>query len=435
MKILVTGQTTLHWGRMEFGNIGNYYITEPFFAELREQFPDAIIRTTFQLSKKFVKKYFLEILPMEIYYDFNRLDNLQTAQMELFQAEQISSGVSCEVRSDYVQNVVWCDLFIDLSGDLWGDNADFLGKDRFEVGLIKDRIAQILKKKTAMLAGSPGPFSRKKIYEFLKTVYEGFDLVTNREEISTLLLQELDISCKNTIHYPCPSFLYSSDKNYEADCVLVNSSLRNDNRPIVGFIVCGWNFENPPFDRWPRDESEYNNFVNFIDEFTKRNGVKICLLSHSNGFPIPPKKFELLHGRDYPIIKQLQTILLEKGIECFSLDGVYYPDVTKAIIAKFDMLISGRVHGAVAALSQGVPTVIIDYGHEPKAHKLRGFAKVVGQEEYIVNPANVEEMIKKAQQCWDDRLNIHEELINCMPFIREKAKANFSILKNILNED
>ena len=32
-----------------------------------------------------------------------------------------------------------------------------------------------------------------------------------------------------------------------------------------------------------------------------------------------------------------------------------------------------RIHGAVAALSQSVPTVIIDYGHEPKAHKLIGF--------------------------------------------------------------
>lgn len=30
MKVFVIGQCTLHWGRMEFGNIGNYYIVEPF---------------------------------------------------------------------------------------------------------------------------------------------------------------------------------------------------------------------------------------------------------------------------------------------------------------------------------------------------------------------------------------------------------------------
>ena len=30
MNILVIGQTTMQIGRMEFGNIGNYYIIEPF---------------------------------------------------------------------------------------------------------------------------------------------------------------------------------------------------------------------------------------------------------------------------------------------------------------------------------------------------------------------------------------------------------------------
>lgn len=28
--IFVIGQCSLHWGRMEFGNIGNYYVIEPF---------------------------------------------------------------------------------------------------------------------------------------------------------------------------------------------------------------------------------------------------------------------------------------------------------------------------------------------------------------------------------------------------------------------
>ena len=38
MKILLTGQCTLHWGRMEYGNIGNYYIFEPLLAYLNEKF-------------------------------------------------------------------------------------------------------------------------------------------------------------------------------------------------------------------------------------------------------------------------------------------------------------------------------------------------------------------------------------------------------------
>lgn len=45
-RILIIGQCTLHWGRMEFGNIGNFYIIEPFFEELRRVFPSAQIATT-----------------------------------------------------------------------------------------------------------------------------------------------------------------------------------------------------------------------------------------------------------------------------------------------------------------------------------------------------------------------------------------------------
>ena len=45
--IFVIGQCTLHWGRMEFGNIGNYYVTEPFFRELHRVFPEAHIKNNF----------------------------------------------------------------------------------------------------------------------------------------------------------------------------------------------------------------------------------------------------------------------------------------------------------------------------------------------------------------------------------------------------
>ena len=56
MRILVTGLTTLHWGRLEYGNIGNYYIIVPLFRKLHAYFPDAEIRTTLQLTDEFVEK-------------------------------------------------------------------------------------------------------------------------------------------------------------------------------------------------------------------------------------------------------------------------------------------------------------------------------------------------------------------------------------------
>ncbi len=160
-------------------------------------------------------------------------------------------------------------------------------------------------------------------------------------------------------------------------------------------------------------------------------------MSHSNGFPIPPAKFELIHGRDYPIIKQLQKVIKERGIakEVFALDGVYDAWTTKAIISKFDMLVSGRVHAAVAGFSQYVPTVVIDYGHEPKAHKLFGFATVVGQERYVSDPAKESDLINKIKDCWDNRDLIKQALQEKIPVVKEKSRKNFRLIKQLVSKE
>ena len=55
-KILVTGLCTLHWGRLQYGNVGNYYIVEPLFRLLHSFFPDYEVVTTFQMDDEFIKR-------------------------------------------------------------------------------------------------------------------------------------------------------------------------------------------------------------------------------------------------------------------------------------------------------------------------------------------------------------------------------------------
>ena len=57
MKILLTGQCSLHWGRMEYGNIGNYYIFESILIYLNQYFPNCKIYTTFQCSEELCEKF------------------------------------------------------------------------------------------------------------------------------------------------------------------------------------------------------------------------------------------------------------------------------------------------------------------------------------------------------------------------------------------
>ncbi len=435
LNILVMGQCTLHWGRMEFGNIGNYYIIEPFFRELHRCFPNADIRTTMQLSERFCEQEKVIALPMALYYAW-RENELELVRHELHISETIKNTGVCEDTSPYIDAVKSADLVIDFSGDIWGDNANFLGEDRFEVGLLKDQVAQNFGKPTAMLAGSPGPFSNSETLDLAKKIYAQFDLVTNRESSSTNLLAEQGFDTSKTVSLACPAFLFEPEKFSNIKDLLQRWGLLPEQRkkPVVGFILCGWNFEKGPFDLWPRDDGDYINFAKSIEFISEKLGAQVCLMSHSNGFDIPPASFRLKHGRDYPIAKQLQAFVEYRGIakDVICLDGIYNPWQTKSIVGTFDMLVSGRVHGAVAGLSQFVPTVIIDYGYEPKAHKLIGFATVAGVPEYVANPTNGNELNERIESCWNRRQEIRVFLDRRIPEVKDMARKNFSRLRGII---
>ena len=113
------------------------------------------------------------------------------------------------------------------------------------------------------------------------------------------------------------------------------------------------------------------------------------------------------------------------------MDGLYDPKITKGIIANFDMLISGRVHAAVAGLSQNIPTVIIDYGHEPKAHKLQGFARVASVEQYVANPSDKNDLIRVVDNCWGNINFLSSKLAERNLYIKDLIRKNFDLLKEI----
>nr|WP_205596477.1 polysaccharide pyruvyl transferase family protein [Wenzhouxiangella sp. XN201] len=419
---------------MEFGNIGNYYIIEPFFRELKRTFPTASVKTTLQMSKRFCIAEQITVLPMELYFGWTETD-LQIARREASIANKYHQTGHIEDTTPYLEALHWADMVIDFSGDIWGDNANLISPDRFEVGLLKDQTAQLMNKKTAMLAGSPGPFGDEKLKNLAKRVYASFDLVTNREPLSTKLLHDEGFDCSRTRTTACPAFIFNPAKKDKVEKIVKGLQNTNDDNqaPIVGFTICGWNFEEGPFDKWPRQDEDYQTFVESIEHLDAVLGAKVCLFSHSNGFDPPPSTFELKHGRDYPIIKTLQKILRRRGIakNVITLDGIYSAWDTKAIIGSMDMLVSGRVHAAVAAISQHVPTVIIDYGHEPKAHKLRGFAMVAGVEDYLADPSSPNDIKTKIQDCWRNVIEYREFLEFHIPAVKKQAELNFELLKRL----
>lgn len=432
MRILVTGLCTLHWGRLQFGNIGNYYIIEPLFRELHRVFPQSEITTTFQMTEEFIANEKIEVLPMEWYYAWRE------DEIELAQQEYEAMLEDREINTPYIDYVKKCDLIINVSGDMWGDNAEHVGHGRFLVDLYKMGIAQMLGKKTVLFGGTPGPFSEESTKRFATEIFNRFDLVVNREPVSSKNLQDWGFCVDKVKDFACPAFLYQPVLTEEEGTEIKKLFQEiKPERPLVGFTIGGFNMPVGPYDIWPREEWQYTNFAEAVEYIVNDLQAQVILISHTNGFHLPPN-FELINGRDYPILNQLYEIVKKRG-NIKNLDYVtcihkpYLPKMIKSIIGKFDFMITGRVHASVAAISQCVPTVFITYEKSfIPSTKMYGFASLSGVGELVSEPGNKEELLNKIAYGFQNRVEIKKRLEQRIPEVKQLAKDAFDEMECLL---
>lgn len=433
MRAFLTGLCTLHWGRMEYGNVGNYYIIEPFVRQLHRVFPDLELYTTFQMSDDFCRRENVTCVPMEEYYNWEAQD-LPKAFEEYGSAVYFSKTGELKLKTPYIEQVLASDLVIDLSGDMWGDNADLAGKNRFLVALLKDKTAQLLGKKTVMLAGSPGPFDilTEQERNFVKDVYEKFDYVTNREPISTQYLSRLGFDLSHTRDSFCPAFIFEKRPAAEIERKVEKFASGN---PVLGVSICGFNFIEGNFNTWPRKDEEYEKFALLIEKSVREQNAKVLLLSHNNGFVRTPE-FQLQQGRDYFIMQQLYKVLIARGVisqeNILLIEAPLLPWEVKTVIGLCDVYISGRAHGAVAALSQNVPCLLIDYQNGPSPLKLRGFATDEKMERYVVKIEKIETAYMLLSELWTKREELKEKLSDQNIKISSEIQHAFDELRKVM---
>lgn len=262
-SILVTGLCTLHWGRLQYGNIGNYYIVEPLFRQLHKHFPDYKIVTTFQMDEQFIRKEDIEVVPMELYYAWNE-DDVPNAYKDVEVAEKRAYHIECEL-TPWVECLLNCEYVINVSGDMWGDNAEHVGHKRFLVDCLKMKAAQILQKKTILYAVTPGPFSDKKENQLAKEVFNKFDLVVIREKVSRDNLIKWGFSIEHVVWAPCPSFLFETNKDYRSKWTQSIEESHEQQRKVIGITFGGFNMPCGPYDMWPRVEEQYEVYVKLAE--------------------------------------------------------------------------------------------------------------------------------------------------------------------------
>jgi colanic acid/amylovoran biosynthesis protein len=331
------------------------------------------------------------------------------------------------LRTPLLEELNEADLIIDFSGDLYGDNSKWKNFLEDNLRLI---LARMLKKPVAMLFGSPGPFTSLWRLVLAKHNLKRLDLLTNREARSTAMLNYVGVSGANIHSTACPSVFFEGEPGENLPRNQDYIRIFETEAPIFGLILCGWNMPVGPFNKWPRDEFEFAQFVELINWLLENTAHDICVMSHQNA---TSHDGSLQRGNDHRIIDRLLELARSEQTRgrLFTLHGLYDAAQSKAIIGSFDVVMSGRIHGAVQALSQAIPTAIIDYGHEPKAHKLLGFAEIYGIERLVADPGDASNLVATARTLISDREKIALSLQQRVPEVRNLAARNFDLLQKI----
>ncbi len=427
MKIFVTGLTSSRIGGMEHHNLGNYIIAETMFQLLREFYPKAQISTSMQMSSSFYKRFDLQPCNHPRFWQYDRRTGLHTVldifRVLLWKIVRRNSLLDTLL----LRELSSADLVVDFSGDIYGDNAKWKNYLEANARLF---LAFMLDRRVAVLIGSPGPFSSAWRLWVAKKILPRTNLLTNREPLSTAMLAYVGIDGDHIYTTACPSVFFQAapQESLPQNADFKRLFQRQDS--LFGLILCGWNMPAGPFNKWPREISEFEPFIALIEYLLQNHNYRICVMSHQNATSADGN---LIKGNDHRIIERLMELLRDRHDpeKLFSLDGIYDASRSKTIISSFDVVMSGRIHGAVQAMSQAIPTAIIDYGHKPKAHKLRGFARVYGVDDFVCDPCNKEDLIATASALIENRDALRKRLEDRVRIVKASATRNFELLKSL----
>lgn len=437
-RILVTGLASLQWGRLEYGNNGNYYLIAPIFSELHRVFPAYEIVTTFQMSDDFVRAHHVTVLPLEQYFSWRENDgDLKEAMLETAAAETFARDGELPVTTPFLETLERTALLVSFNGDMWGDNRDSTNANRFFVELLKLQTAQRMGIPTVLFASSPGPIDDPVMRKFCKQVYESLSVVINREAISKTLFESYGYDVSNTVTRACPAFLFGKEyypEQVEPHRVLLAENIPTD-RKLTGFIVTTNSLPGGSFSDWERPDSDFDALACLVEHAVNACGETVVLFSHSDGFVLKPE-FRRVPWRDYKMGAQLYAYLQNRGIadmsRVFRIQGIYQPWEIHSFIGELDLLISGKLHGAVAGMEQFVPTLPIDFQNGPIAHKMQGMFSMIGMADYIV-PRGERDFIPYYEKLRGDSGKVRARLKENIPAVQERARDAFEMLTHYVN--
>jgi colanic acid/amylovoran biosynthesis protein len=173
-------------------------------------------------------------------------------------------------------------------------------------------------------------------------------------------------------------------------------------------------------------QSQYSSKIEasvaqIANHLVERTGASVLLVPHF----VPPREFIGGEKNGLVVAETIHRLVLNKD-KIIPVTGDYTPQEIKGIIGQCDLFISMKMHPAIAATSQCVPTIAIG-SHQ----KFRGIMEMLGQERWVWDQIP-EYLIARIDDAWIHKEEMRKELESRREAIREQALLNAQLVKQLL---
>ena len=413
--------------------LGNVAIVIPMFRFLRDAIPGVQIATTIQLSDAFCAAHGVTRIvapPRARLRILRGAAGLGRALLDLAVssvARVLKRGpaeIPRALLSGRLRNLAQADVVLDFNGDTFPTDVH-----PAKALLHAMRLASLgcLGVPVIEFVSSPGPFDTPFRRLVSRLAFSGVAAFANREAISSELTRSFGVKAP-VVTTACPAWMLQPIDEQRSCQLLRTEGIDPLRRPLVGVTLAGYNLHSQrSWDR-PRHFDDLVLYLPALRWLLEDLGATLMLLPHvyrQNPFV---HGHEHINGPDHDILKHLREALdpHRYGDRLRLIEGKYSAAEAKGMIGRCDLYLSGRLHAAVAALSQSVPTVLLAYGH-----KHRGFARIADQERFVFDGRDPERLKALVKDAWADREAVAHTLGEALPRIREMVELNFRMVREV----
>lgn len=380
------------YGISHVSNFGCEAIIRSTFAMLRECLPDCSIVYASRNAR--ADKVILNDLDLEIQQVSRKPDIFSRIFNKVCKILHVRFRISYDRYRRFLRNI---DMIVSVGGDIYTvEKNDWIKGYKCNNEMVT--VCEYAKKigcKVVLYGGSIGPFPKNDgNEEYFRRHLAKLDLLICRESGTIRYLKELGIT-NSVVFSPDPAFYLRPNKTESIDTIRNGIAVNLSSR----LLIPGQN-----------EEAQIQCLSNILVQMSHQLMEKIYLVPHVYSNSKSDDDF-------YFMSKVLARIpeADKENIEIYALRGGFF-DVKKFLSTK-KMVIAARMHCAINAMSEGIPTILISY-----SQKATGMSEFIyGTKHWAINAEELENGLLPLSEEMIHKLTAIEDIIaQKMTEIREK---------------